>query len=87
MTTAQPDRIGPYQITRELAQAQHRTGDTAAAIQTQQRAISLMQSPDAVSEQHDCLAEYEAALGAEPDGDQERIPARGPGGVPRQNRD
>jgi hypothetical protein len=87
VTTEQPDRIGPYKITRELAQAQHRTGDSAAAIQTQRHAISIM--PADYPERAGCEqrpAEYEAALGAEPvgaDGDQEWIPARAPGGVQR----
>jgi tetratricopeptide (TPR) repeat protein len=47
-----------------LALAQHRTDDTAAAVATQQRAISLMPSSDADPEMHDRLAEYEAALAA-----------------------
>jgi hypothetical protein len=69
VTTEQPDRIGSYQITREFAQAQHRTGDTAAAIQTQRHAISLMAAdhPERVDREQR-LAEYEAVLWAEPDG-------------------
>ncbi|MEZ6235177.1 MAG: tetratricopeptide repeat protein [Phycisphaerales bacterium] len=47
-----------------LALAQHATGDTAAAIATQRRAIALMPTPDADQEMHDRLAEYEAALQA-----------------------
>ncbi|MCB9846086.1 MAG: tetratricopeptide repeat protein [Phycisphaeraceae bacterium] len=53
-----------WQYLDTLALAQHATGDTAAAIDTQRRAISLMSTPDADPEMHDRLAEYEAALAA-----------------------
>jgi serine/threonine protein kinase/tetratricopeptide (TPR) repeat protein len=52
-----------------LALAQHMTGDTATAVETQKRAISLMPSPDAVPGMRDRLAEYEAALAASNEGD------------------
>ncbi len=45
-----------------LALAQHLTGDTATAIETQTRAISLMPSEDADPEMAERLAEYETAL-------------------------
>ena len=45
-----------------LALAQHMNGDTAAAVETQQRAISLMPSSDVDPKMHDRLAVYEAAL-------------------------
>ena len=45
-----------------LALAQHLTSDTASAVQTQQRAIARMPSPDADPEMAARLAEYEAAL-------------------------
>ncbi len=45
-----------------LALAQHLTGDTATAIETQTRAISLMPSEDADPEMAKRLAEYETAL-------------------------
>ncbi len=51
-----------WQYLDTLALAQHLTGDTAAAVETQQRAISLMPSPDADPEMAERLAEYEAAL-------------------------
>jgi hypothetical protein len=44
-----------------LALAQHMTGDTAAAIETQERAISLMPE-DADPEMATRLANYEAEL-------------------------
>ena len=44
------------------ALAQHKSRDTAAAVETQERAISLMPSPDADPGMADRLAEYEAAL-------------------------
>ncbi len=45
-----------------LALAQYRTGDTAAAVQTERRAISLMPPAQADPEMPQRLAEYEAAL-------------------------
>ncbi len=53
-----------------LALAQHATGDNAAAVVTQKRAIALMPSPDADPGMADRLAEYEAALATNGDGDQ-----------------
>ncbi|MFG0285642.1 MAG: tetratricopeptide repeat protein, partial [Phycisphaerales bacterium JB039] len=52
-----------------LALAQRATGDIAAAIETQRRAIALMPTPDADPEMPGRLAEYEAALAeqGEPD--------------------
>jgi tetratricopeptide (TPR) repeat protein len=44
-----------------LALAQHRTGDTAAAVETQRRAVEIMPN-DADPEMAERLAEYEAAL-------------------------
>jgi eukaryotic-like serine/threonine-protein kinase len=50
-----------WQYLDTLALAQHRTGDTAAAVATQQRALDLM--PDGADpEMADRLAEYQAAL-------------------------
>ena len=50
-----------------LALARHLTGDTAAAIETERRAIALM--PEGADRGlHDRLAEYEAALAAGDDG-------------------
>jgi tetratricopeptide (TPR) repeat protein len=49
-----------------LALAQHMTGDTAAAIETQKRAISLMPDANADPEMTKRLAEYEAALTKQP---------------------
>ncbi|MHC5002065.1 MAG: hypothetical protein ACYTJ0_02985 [Planctomycetota bacterium] len=53
-----------WQYLDTLALAQYLTGDTAAAVETQQRAISLMPSPDADPEMPKRLAEFEAALAA-----------------------
>ena len=53
-----------WQYLDTLALAQHMTGDSAAAVETQKRAISLMPSPDADPDMPKRLAEYEAALGA-----------------------
>jgi len=47
-----------------LAPAQHKTGDTAAAIKTQKRAIQ-MAGENADSEMRSRLAEYQAALSGE----------------------
>jgi tetratricopeptide (TPR) repeat protein len=63
---------GSWRLLDTLALAQHRTGDTAAAVRTQRRALELMpegEDPEAAVR----LAEYEAALeataGAQPGGD------------------
>jgi tetratricopeptide (TPR) repeat protein len=53
-----------WQYLDTLALAQHRTGDTAAAVQTQRRAISLMPDKNADPEMPKRLAEYQAALGS-----------------------
>jgi len=51
-----------WRLLDTLALAQHRTGDAAAAIETQKRAISLMPDPNADPNMAKRLAEYEAAL-------------------------
>ena len=45
-----------------LALAQHRSGDTGAAVQTQRRAISLIPKENGDPDMPKRLAEYEAAL-------------------------
>ncbi len=56
---ASSDQLWTYLDT--LALAQHRTGDSTAAVETQKRAIALMPE-DASPEMAQRLAEYEAAL-------------------------
>ncbi len=55
-----------WRLLGTLALAQHRTGDTTAAVETQKRAITLMPDPDADPGMATRLAEYEAALANAP---------------------
>ena len=66
---AKEEAIGGVTLWRflgTLALAQHRTGDTAAAVATQKRAIALMPDPSADPRMAERLAEYEAALEGPP---------------------